>query len=62
MAKASELITCLTYLDKKDKPKYVIKRTLTRDMYYLFEVVDGKEVKTKHKATTPTELYSYIKD
>ena len=41
---------------------YIITSTNLRDMYYLYEVVDGKPVKTKYKNANPTELNKYIKD
>ena len=41
---------------------YIITSTNLRDMYYLYEVIDGKPVKTKYKNTNPTELNKYIKD
>ena len=59
--KDDDLITCLTYL-VDDKPKYIIKMTPLRDTYYLYEMVNGKLIKTKYKAEIPTDLYKYIKD
>lgn len=41
---------------------YIITSTNLRDMYYLYEVIDGKPVKTKYKNTNPTELNKYIKN
>lgn len=55
------LMTCLTYLID-DEPAYVIKTTVFRDVYYLYKVKNGKLTKTRYEASTPTDLYKYIKD
>ena len=41
---------------------YLVTSNKTRDTYFLYEVVDGKPVKTKHKNENPIELTKYIKD
>ena len=41
---------------------YIITSTNLRDMYYLYEVIDGKPVKTKYKNANPTELNKYMKN
>ena len=41
---------------------YIITSTNLRDTYFLYEVIDGKPVKTKYKNANPTELNKYIKD
>ena len=41
---------------------YLVTSNKTRDTYFLYEVVDGKPVKTKYKNANPTELNKYIKD
>lgn len=52
---------CLTY--KIDgKPKYYITSTVLRDVYYLYEVINGVAIKTKHKANNPTDLYKLMKE
>ena len=52
---------CLTY--KIDgKPKYYITSTVLRDVYYLYEVINGVAIKTKHKADNPTDLYEFMKE
>lgn len=40
---------------------YLITSNQQRDTYYLYEVVDGKPIKTKYKASDPTGLDKYIK-
>lgn len=40
---------------------YIVTSTNLRDVYYLYEVIDGKPVKTKHKNADPTELNKYMK-
>ena len=50
---------CLTY--KIDgKPKYYITSTALRDVYYLYDVINGTIIKTKHQANNPTDLYKFI--
>lgn len=41
---------------------YLVTSNKTRDTYFLYEVIDGKPVKTKYKNANPTELNKYIKD
>ena len=41
---------------------YLITSNQQRDIYYLYEVIDGKPIKTKYKAPDPTVLDKYIKD
>ena len=40
---------------------YLITSNQQRDTYCLYEVVDGKPIKTKYKASDPTGLDKYIK-
>lgn len=40
--------------------KYAIVSAPLRDIYYLYEIVDEKLVKTKKKAQNPMELEKYI--
>lgn len=40
---------------------YLITSNQQRDTYCLYEVIDGKPTKTKHKASDPTGLDKYIK-
>ena len=44
------------------KLKYIITSNQNRDTYYLYEVIDGRAVKTKYKAETPDLLNKWIKD
>ena len=39
---------------------YLVTSNKTRDTYFLYEVVDGKPVKTKYKNANPTELNKYV--
>lgn len=39
---------------------HVITSTQLRDIYYLYKVVDGKLIKTKHKSENPPDLEKYI--
>ena len=41
---------------------YIITSTNLRDTYFLYEVIDGKPVKTKYKNANPTELNKYMKN
>ena len=41
---------------------YIITSTNLRDTYFLYEVVDGKPVKTKYKNENPIELNKYMKN
>ena len=41
---------------------YLVTSNKTRDTYFLYEVIDGKPVKTKYKNENPIELTKYIKD
>ena len=43
----------LTYIKTQKEP--------LRDIYYLYEIIDGKAVKTKYKAENPVELNKWIK-
>lgn len=40
---------------------YLITSNQQRDIYYLYEVIDGKPIKTKYKAPDPTGLDNWIK-
>ena len=52
---------CLTYTaEKSSSPTHYITVNPLRDTYFLYEVTGGKPVKTKHKASNPTELYKYM--
>lgn len=52
---------CLTYTaENASNPTHYITVNPLRDTYFLYEVTGGKLVKTKHKASTPTELYKYM--
>ena len=41
---------------------YLVTSNKTRNTYFLYEVVDGKPVKTKYKNANPTELNKYMKN
>lgn len=43
----------LTYIKTHNMP--------LRNLYYLYEIIDGKGVKTKYKADNPTDLNKWIK-
>ena len=52
---------CLTYTaENANSPTHHITVNPLRDTYFLYEVTGGKTVKTKYKASTPTELYKYM--
>lgn len=52
---------CLTYTaENANSPTHYITVNPLRDTYFLYEVTGGKPVKTKYKASTPTELYKYM--
>lgn len=52
---------CLTYTaENANSPTHYITVNTLRDTYFLYEVTGGKPVKTKYKASTPTELYKYM--
>ena len=54
---------CLTYTaENANSPTHYITVNPLRDTYFLYEVTDGKPVKTKHKASSPTELYKYMEE
>lgn len=54
---------CLTYTaENASNPTHYITVNPLRDTYFLYEVTGGKLVKTKHKASTPTELYKYMEE
>ena len=42
------------------KAKYLVTSNQNRDMYFLYEIIDGKAVKTKYKNSNPLELYDKI--
>ena len=53
---------CEQYSDIKGVLRFVKTHNVPlRDTYYLYEVIDGKCVKTKHKAENPLELNKWIK-
>ena len=54
---------CLTYTaENASNPTHYITVNPLRDTYFLYEVTGGKLVKTKHKASSPTELYRYMEE
>lgn len=54
---------CLTYTaENASNPTHYITVNPLRDTYFLYEVTGGKAVKTKYKASTPTELYKYMEE
>ena len=54
---------CLTYTaENANSPTHYITVNPLRDTYFLYEVTGGKSVKTKHKASSPTELYKYMEE
>ena len=54
---------CLTYTtENANNPTHYITVNPLRDTYFLYEVTGGKPVKTKHKANSPTELYTYMEE
>ena len=54
---------CLTYTaENASNPTHYITVNPLRDTYFLYEVTGGKPVKTKHKASSPTELYKYMEE
>ena len=54
---------CLTYTaENANNPTHYITVNPLRDTYFLYEVTGGKPVKTKHTASSPTELYRYMEE
>ena len=54
---------CLTYTaENASSPTHYITVNPLRDTYFLYEVTGGKPVKTKHKASSPTELYKFMEE
>ena len=53
---------CEQYSDIKSILKFVKTYNVPlRNIYYLYEVIDGKCVKTKYKADNPIDLNKWIK-
>ena len=42
------------------KATHIITSTVLRDYYYLYEMINDKPVKTKHKAENPLDLDKWI--
>ena len=54
---------CLTYTaENANSPTHYITVNPLRDTYFLYEVAGGKPVKTKHKASSPIELYKFMEE
>ena len=51
----NEVLWC-TYNDTKGAAHHIVTSNLTRDMYFMYEVVDSEPTKKIGKARTPTEL------
>ena len=49
------------FKEGSSEPSYLITSDLMRTTYFLYEVVDGKPIKTKYKAANPTELEKYAR-
>lgn len=54
-------ILWLTYKSESGKT-YYIASTALRDMYYLYENVNGIITKTKRKSKNPIDLYDFMKE
>ena len=53
---------CEQYSDIKGVLRFVKTYNMPlRNIYYLYEVIDGKCIKTKYKAENPLELNKWIK-